>query len=214
MKIEVQSLKAIHVVSDIMVLGFFDEKAPPRGLAGEVDWVLNNTLSLLIKTGKTTGRFGEVVLVSSGKTKTSKILWVGLGKKEEFNHPLILNFAPLLYHRLALLGVKEAYLDLWDIEGCPLDFSSALNAFLNGIFQDWEDPKGKEIEHQALPVRDPGIGGIGGRKAPHGLPNTIDLTFHSREKERIKEMNRFLKEFAFKSKMSSSAGGELLSRRK
>lgn len=180
MNIEVQSQKAINIASDILVLGFFDEKTPPKGLAGEMDWLLNNSLSLLIKSGKITGRFGEVVLVSSGRTRTSKILWVGLGKKENFNHARIFQFAPDLYRRLEKLEVKEAYLDLWDIEGCQLDFSSALNAFLNGIFDN------KESASKRIP---------------------IDLTFHIRDPERVKDLNRFLKDEDFKSKVTVGAKG-------
>lgn len=181
MNIDVQSQKAINISSDILVLGFFDEMAPPRGLAGEMDWLLNNSLSLLIKSGKITGRFGEVVLVSSVRTKTSKIFWVGLGKKEEFNHARISQFAPDLYRRLEKLEVKEAYLDLWDIEGCQLDFSSALNAFLNGIF---ENKKSSSLNR-----------------------NPIDLTFHIRDQERVRDLNRFLKDLDFKSKVSVGVKG-------
>lgn len=187
MNVRVQSLKAISVASDILVLGFFEENAPPRGLAGEVDWALNNSLSLLIKSGKISGHFGEVVLVSSEKTRTSKILWVGLGKKEGFNHILLLKLASDVYQRLVMLGVKEAYLDLWDIEGSHLDFSSALNACLNGICQSQKEMSASRF---------------------------IDLTFHSREKDRVREMNRFLKDFDFKSKASFAVGGELFSQRK
>jgi leucyl aminopeptidase len=187
MNIEVQSLKAINVSSDILVIGFFKEKAPPKGLAGEMDWILNSSLSSLVKSGKISGKVGEVVLMSSGRTKTPKIFWVGLGKREEFSPSVILKFAADLYERLEQVGAKEAYLDLWDIEGCRVDFFSALNAFLNGIFEDQKDP-------QRVPV--------------------IDLTFHARDKERVKEMNRTLKEINLKSILSFRAGHELSSQTK
>ena len=136
MIVQVQSQKVMTLSTEILVLGFFNEMLPPRGLAGELDWLLNNALSLLLMEGKISGHFGEGVLVSSGKTKTSKIYWVGLGEREQYNHALITKFAPDLYQRLQRLGVREAYLDLWDIEGCSIDYYSALNAFLKGVFQD------------------------------------------------------------------------------
>lgn len=180
MSLEVQSQKGITVSSDILALGFFNEMAAPRGLAGEMDWLLNNTLSLLIKGGKITGRFGEVILVSSERTRTPKIFWVGLGKKEELTHAKMTMLAADLYRRLEKLEVKEAYLDLWDIDGCQLDFSSALNAFLNGIFQAKKESK----------------------------TPSIDFTFHTRDPERIKELNRFLKEIDLRSPLSVSAKGD------
>ncbi|MBI3594379.1 MAG: hypothetical protein HY200_05415 [Nitrospirae bacterium] len=250
MNIEVQSRKAIHISSDILVLGFFDEMVPPRGLAGEMDWLLNNSLSLLIKTRKIAGRFGEVVLVSSDRVKTSKIFWVGLGKKEEYNHARISQFAPDIYRRLQKLEVKEAYLDLWDIDGCQLDFSSALNAFLNGIF---ESNVGKQAPLDRISVppsstvidRDKsgisgsagmergGSGGIerserrplsstvidrdksgisgsagmerggsgGIERSERRPPDSIDLTIHIRDADRVKDFNRFLKDADFKSKI-------------
>ena len=181
MNIEVQSEKGIQVASDILVLGFFNEKAPPRGLAGELDWLLNNTLSLLIKSGKVKGGFGERILVSANRIRTSKILWTGLGKRESYNHAKIAELAPDLYSRLEKLEVQCAYLDLWDIEGCSIDFSSALNAFLNGLFDSRDFSAEKEKK-------------------------TIDLTFHVRDPERVKDLNRFLKGKEFRTRISAGTG--------
>lgn len=202
MNLEVQAQKGISVSADILALGFFSEMAAPRGLAGEMDWLLNNTLSLLIKGGKVTGRFGEVVLVSSDRLRTPKIIWVGLGKREEFNHSRITSLAADLYRRLEKLEVKEAYIDLWDIEGCHLDFSSALNAFLNGIFQAKKGSKFRSTypasNANEREEKDP-------TKAP---PTDIDFVFHTRDPERIKELNRFLKEVDLRSPLSVSAKGD------
>jgi leucyl aminopeptidase len=229
--LEVQSQKGIAVSADILALGFFDEMASPRGLAGEMDWLLNNTLSLLIKGGKISGRFGEVILVSSDRTRTPKIFWIGLGKREEFNHPRITALAADLYRRLEKLEVKEAYIDLWDIEGCQLDFSSALNAFLNGIFQAKKESRSRSIYpasnasergrlQPALPVEGAQVatekwkqdsarmrdsGHPGSTQAP---PIDIDFVFHTRDPERIKELNRFLKEVDLRSPLSVSAKGD------
>lgn len=163
MMVQVQSQRAVVISTDILVLGFFNEMLPPRGLAGELDWILNNSLSRLMKAGKISGQFGEGALVSSDKTRTSKIYWIGLGDRESYTHAMITKFSPDLYQRLQRLAVREAYLDLWDIEGCALDFYSSLNAFLKGVFQE------------------PG-------------EKNVNLIFHSRDPERVGEMNRALKE--------------------
>ena len=169
-------MKAIQVSSDILVLGFFQEAAPPKGLAGEADWILNNTLSLLIKSGKVSGKAGEVVLVSSNRTRTPKILWVGLGKRDEFNHAKLTALGLEIFTKLSQLEIKDAYCDLWDITGVQIDFSTALNAFLRGLFQN--------------------------RKRV--FTTLQQVTFHSTDQERVKDLNRHLKELDLRTEHANS----------
>lgn len=69
-----------------LVLHIFDEKTPPRGAAGAVDWLMNGFLSRLLKKRRIRGKDKEIVLLpSQGRLTASKIIILGLGKPDKFN---------------------------------------------------------------------------------------------------------------------------------
>ena len=68
-----------------IILHIFEEKKPPRGAAGIVDWILNGFLSRMLKRKQIRGKKHEVILLpSQGRLFAGKILLFGLGKPKTF----------------------------------------------------------------------------------------------------------------------------------
>jgi hypothetical protein len=72
--------------TDALVVGFYENVRPLKGLAGELDWLLCGSLSRLIITNKLSGSLGDVALLTSrGKVPAKKIFMIGLGPREDFS---------------------------------------------------------------------------------------------------------------------------------
>ncbi len=72
--------------AEAVVVGFYEDVRPLKGLAGELDWLLCGSLSNLIIGNKLKGSLGEVALLSSQeKIPAKKIFVVGLGPKRLFS---------------------------------------------------------------------------------------------------------------------------------
>ncbi len=66
-----------------MIVGFYEDVRPLKGVAGELDWLLCGALSALVLSKKLRGSLGDVALVTSqGKVPVQKIFMVGLGPRD------------------------------------------------------------------------------------------------------------------------------------
>ncbi len=78
LKVILQDIKKLE--TDALIVGFFEDVRPLKGLAGELDWLLCGSLSNLILSHKLRGSLGDVALLTSrGKIPAQKIFMVGLG---------------------------------------------------------------------------------------------------------------------------------------
>ena len=76
-----QDIKKLE--TEALIVGFYEDVRPLKGLAGELDWLLCGSLSSLIINNKLCGSLGEVALLTSrAKVPAKKIFMVGLGPKE------------------------------------------------------------------------------------------------------------------------------------
>jgi hypothetical protein len=76
-----QDIKKLE--TEALIVGFYENVRPLKGLAGELDWLLCGSLSSLIVKDKLRGSLGEVALLTSrAKVPAKKIFMVGLGPKE------------------------------------------------------------------------------------------------------------------------------------
>src|SRR3972149_11307853 len=78
LKVILQDIKKLE--TDALIVGFYEDVRPLKGLAGELDWLLCGSLSNLILSDKLRGSLGDVALLTSrGKIPAQKIFMVGLG---------------------------------------------------------------------------------------------------------------------------------------
>jgi len=73
--------------TDALVLSFFTDERPLRGVAGLADWRLAGRLSRLLRAGKMTGGRGEVTLLPPSRRRLpfDRLIIFGLG---ESDHPV------------------------------------------------------------------------------------------------------------------------------
>jgi len=68
-----------------LVLTYFSDERPLRGLSGLVDWRLNGNLSRMVQSGRLTGNWGEQLLYpQAGRLPFRNIVMFGLGDRSRF----------------------------------------------------------------------------------------------------------------------------------
>jgi hypothetical protein len=71
---------------DLLALFLFADERPFSGVTGLADWRLNSRIAHLVRSGRFTGQFGEVLLMSAfDRLPVRGILLVGLGTRAEFS---------------------------------------------------------------------------------------------------------------------------------
>ena len=71
-----------ELATEALIVGFYEDVRPLKGVAGKLDWLFCGTLSSLILSNKIRGSLGDVALVTSqGKVAVQKIFLVGLGPR-------------------------------------------------------------------------------------------------------------------------------------
>ena len=79
-KVILKDLK--NLAAEALIVGFYEDVRPLKGVAGELDWLLCGSLSALLLSKKLSGSLGDVALVTSqGKVPVQKIFMVGLGPR-------------------------------------------------------------------------------------------------------------------------------------
>ena len=114
-----------------MVLGFFQDVRPVRGLAGEVDWIYNGIFSHLMKLRKLKGQRGEAMLLASeSKLLTPKVLLVGLGPSPSYNDSVLVQVLLDIRSRLAALKVKRFAMETMGVESRLMGWKHFFDVFL------------------------------------------------------------------------------------
>jgi cytosol aminopeptidase family protein len=107
MKVVLQDVTRVE--SEAVVVGFFEDVRPLKGLAGKLDWLLCGSLSDLLLANKLRGSLGDVALLTArGKVSVSKIFMVGLGPASDFSLPALKNAARTAAASVAGAGASSA----------------------------------------------------------------------------------------------------------
>jgi hypothetical protein len=118
--------------SEALIVGFYEDVRPLKGLAGELDWLLCGSLSRLILMNKLHGALGEVALFTSqNKLPARKIFLLGLGPRAEFS-PAALRSAAEIAAKSALdAGVGEAVIEYFQPPDIP--YEKGFAAYYDGL---------------------------------------------------------------------------------
>jgi hypothetical protein len=129
-KVILQDIKKIE--TEALIVGFYQDVRPLKGLAGELDWLLCGSLSDLILNNKLSGSLGEVALLASrGKVPAMKIFMVGLGPKGGSSSSLLRNAARIAASSAVGAGVTNAAVEYFYSPVVPCD--AAVNALRDGL---------------------------------------------------------------------------------
>ncbi len=128
--------------TEALIVGFYEDVRPLKGLAGELDWLLCGSLSNLIVNDRLSGSLGDVALLTSrGKVPPQKIFMVGLGPRLECS-PSSLRIAAQTAAKSAVgAGVTNAALEY--VQPPDVRNDAAVKALRDGL-QD--GARGKMLE--------------------------------------------------------------------
>jgi len=127
-----QDIKKVE--SEALIVGFFEDVRPLKGLAGELDWLLCGSLSGVILNTKLRGALGDVALLTSrGKVPTQKIFLVGLGPKKKFSPAAVRSAARTAASSALGAGVTKAALEYFQPSDAYED--GGMSALSEGLSQ-------------------------------------------------------------------------------
>ncbi len=119
-KVLLQDIKKLP--TEALIVGFYENIRPLKGLAGELDWLLCGSLSNLIIEKRLRGSFGDMALLTSrGKVPAQKIFMVGLGPQNEFSPSSMRGAARAAVTGALAAGVKAAALEYFQPPGMSYD---------------------------------------------------------------------------------------------
>jgi len=111
-KVLLQDIKKIE--TEALIVGFFEDIRPLKGLAGELDWLLCGALSSLIINKKLRGSLGDMALLTSqGKLPTQKIFMVGLGRNAAFSSSVLRSVTKTAAASALGAGVQRAAIEFF-----------------------------------------------------------------------------------------------------
>jgi leucyl aminopeptidase len=136
-----QDIKKLE--SEALIVGFFEESRPLKGLAGELDWLLCGALSGLVLENKIHGSLGDIALLTPrGKVPAKKIFMVGLGPKAAFSPATVRSAARAAASSACNAGVTRAAIEYFPSSDAP--YESSVAALSEGLAQG-ADGRGFEV---------------------------------------------------------------------
>ncbi len=115
-KIVHQDIKKLE--TEALVVFFFKDIRPLKGIAGEIDWLLCGSLSALLLGGKLQGVLGDVALLTSqGKLPAQKIFLMGLGPQSDFSPATMRKAAGMAADGALRAGVRFVAIECIQREG-------------------------------------------------------------------------------------------------
>ncbi len=143
-KVLLQDIKKLP--TEALIVGFYEDIRPLKGLAGELDWLLCGALSRLIIQNKLRGSFGEVALLTSrGKVPAQKIFMIGLGPRKGFSPSTLRRAAGAAVASVLAAGVKAAALEY--VQPPDMSYDAGVPALQEGLS---EAAKGRDIDIAVL----------------------------------------------------------------
>lgn len=133
MEIILSSQPPDRVKCEAVVLTFFQDERPLKGISGLIDWRLHGFISRSIIDDVVTGRFAEKTLIASNKLLAApKVLCVGLGEGMRYSFPGLQEICALMFRTLYRIRVFTFAASLPGVETLGWDYASASEYLVNG----------------------------------------------------------------------------------
>ncbi|MDP2853537.1 MAG: hypothetical protein Q8O28_04725 [Smithellaceae bacterium] len=118
-----------------LVLGYFSDEKPPRGICGLMDWRLNGMISWEIKQGHINGEFKEKVVIPYPQRIGSELLFLfGLGNLTDLSYDRIYTVAYEIAGAIDAMKLREFAFDLPGEGRSELTTAGMLEAMMTGFF--------------------------------------------------------------------------------
>ncbi len=118
MKLHLRGSDPMKFDGDALILGHFEDICPLTGFLGQLDWILNASISNLWKKKPDLLQFGTVTLLATqGKISASQVLLVGLGSRDKFNREMRREAFALGFCSAAGIGVERLAIEAFPVNG-------------------------------------------------------------------------------------------------
>lgn len=118
-----------------LVVGFFSDEKPPRGVCGLMDWRLNGMISREIKQGHISGEFKERVAVPHPDRVGSDLLFLfGVGPLADITYDRIYSSAHEIAGAIDAMKLRSFAFDLPGEGRSALSTAGILEAMITGFF--------------------------------------------------------------------------------
>ena len=129
-KVVLQDIKKLE--TEALIVGFYEDVRPLKGLAGELDWLLCGALSSLMISNKISGALGDVALLTSqGKVPAQKIFMVGLGRRGALSPASLRSAARTALTSALGAGVSRAAIEYFHSSDIP--YEAGVSALRDGL---------------------------------------------------------------------------------
>lgn len=129
--------KISRIRFDIIVLGFFKDVRPLRGIAADIDWIYSGAISRMITGGRISGERDEAFLMAtSDKMASPRLLLLGLGEKASFSYSAINEFSLNLTERLIKLRLGGCAAEIPGTPDSRLDKFRSFDLIISGFRGD------------------------------------------------------------------------------
>lgn len=140
-----------------LVLGFFSDEKPPRGICGLMDWRLNGMISREIKQGHINGEFKEKVAIPWPERIGSDLLFLfGLGCLIDVSYDCIYTAAYEIAGAIDAMKLRDFAFDLPGEGRCALTTAGILEAMVTGYFDYYSGDVSKLASVQTCVVTSSG----------------------------------------------------------
>ncbi|MEE9913655.1 MAG: hypothetical protein K4571_18235 [Deltaproteobacteria bacterium] len=118
-----------------LVLGFFSDEKPPRGVCGLLDWRLNGLISREIKEGHIVGDFKEKVAIPFPERIGSDLLFLfGMGSLADISYDRVYTAAYEIAVTIDKMKIRDFAFDLPGEGRSELTTAGILEAMITGYF--------------------------------------------------------------------------------
>ena len=118
-----------------LVLGFFSDEKPPRGICGLMDWRLNGMISREIKQGHISGEFREKVAIPYPERVGAELLFLfGLGNLADLSSERVRAAAYEIARATDAMKLAEFSFDLPGDGRSAMTTAEILEAMMTGYF--------------------------------------------------------------------------------
>ncbi len=127
-----QDIKKLE--TEALIVGFYENVRPLKGLAGQLDWLLCGSLSSLILNNKLRGSTGDVALLTPrGKVPAKKIFMLGLGPREGLTSSALRSAAKNAVSIVMGAGVREAAMEY--VQPPSMSHEDCVRALQTGLIE-------------------------------------------------------------------------------
>jgi hypothetical protein len=120
---------------ECLVLGFFSDERPPRGLCGFADWRLNSLVSNLMAAGRISGALHENVMIETGgRIPPPWLILHGLGPLHELSCDRLHQAGVHLARTAMGIRCSDLALDIPAVPRAELDITEMTEALIRGFF--------------------------------------------------------------------------------